>query len=321
MARTLFLRIDPTATEASWQLVENDQLAGPLGQGRLEGARKAALGAHVVVLIPAEEVFLSNVTLPGKNRNKLLKALPYAVEDQLVDDIDELHFALGTHSESGKYLVAAVEQKLMDYWDQAFRAAGIRVDTIVPDASALLATTDDWTILLEPDRALVRGTNGLFASDIQTLPVLLMNLYQQAGEAKPAQVTVYDCSQSSHLAGLQARTEGINFSLIECSEGVFNLFAKHYTPRRAVNLMQGDYSRKEHVSKHLKPWIPAAALFCVWLAWQLVLNIGAYIELDNRNDELGQEMRKTFQSAFGRAKLPPPGYERAYMEKQLNIAV
>jgi len=90
MARTLFLRIDPTASEASWQLVENDQLAGPLGQGRLEGARKAALGAHVVVLIPAEEVFLSNVTLPGKNRNKLLKALPYAVEDQLVDDIDEL---------------------------------------------------------------------------------------------------------------------------------------------------------------------------------------------------------------------------------------
>ncbi len=318
MARTLFLRIDPTAIEASWQLVDNDQLAGPLGKGRLADARKAAHGAHVVVLIPSEEVFLSNVTLPGKNRKKLLKALPYAVEDQLVDNVEDLHFALGTHSENGQFLVAAVDQKLMDYWDQAFKAATISVDTIVPDVSALLASSDDWTILLEPDRALMRSSNGLFACDIPMLPVMFTNLYMQAGDNKPEQVTVYDCSQADHMTILQTLTDDINFKVIECTEGVFNVFAKHYLPRRAVNLMQGNYSRKENISKHLRPWIPAAALFCVWIAWQLVLNVGEYIDLAGRSDELTTEMGKVYKSAFVRGKPPAPGYERVYMEKQFN---
>lgn len=318
MARTLMLRMDPTASEASWQLMENDKLVGPVGMGTLADARKAAHGAHVIALVPSEEIFLSFVTLPGKNRQKLLKAVPYVVEDQLVDDVEDLHFALSSHSDEGRYLVAAVEHRLMEYWDQALTAAGIRVEVLIPDAAALLATSEDWTVLLEPERAIVRANNGLFASDIQNLPMMLANLYQKAGEQKPAQVTVYDCSRSNHMASLQALTEGIEFNVVECTEGPFGVFVRHYVARGSVNLMQGEYSRKEHISKHLKPWIPAAALFCIWLAWQLVISIGEYIDLNSRSEQLTAEMHKVFKTAFRNSKPPAAGYERSYMEKQLN---
>ena len=318
MTRTLFIRIDPTASEATWQLVDNGQLAGPFGHGDLSGARRAANGSHVIVLLPSEEIFLTNAILPGKNRKKLIKALPYVVEDQLVDNVDELHFVLGHPSENGQYLVAAVERKLMDYWDKALKAAGIRADEMVPDVSALLATSDDWTILLEQDRALVRGTHGMFASDIHTLPVMLTNLYQQSEDNKPEQITVYDCSRVDHVATLQEQTEGLNFNVLECTESIFSVFARQYSPKLSINLLQGEYSHKEHVSKQLKPWIPAAALFCIWISWQLVLNVGEYLDLSARSDQLTNEMRRVYSSAFPNSKPPSPGYERAYMEKQLN---
>lgn len=209
MARTLLLRMDPTASEASWQLIENGQLVGSLHQGALADAYRDARGAPVVVLVPTEEVFITSAALPGKNRKKLLKAVPYVVEDQLVDEIDDLHFALSQQAIHGQYLVAAVENRLMQYWDTALRAAHLHTEVLVPDILALLDASDSWTVLLEPERALVRSPLGMFASDIENLPLMLNNLYLNAGEDKPGEVTLYDCSKVNHAASLQERTPEI----------------------------------------------------------------------------------------------------------------
>ncbi len=318
MARTLFIRLEQNLTHASWQLVENQQAVGPVGYGDLAGAHSAASGAHVVALLPAEDFFLTYVRLPGKNRKKLVKALPYAIEDQLVDNIDDLHFALGTSELDGKYLVAAVEDSLMQRYCDAIRAAGLRADEMVPDVAALSATNNDWTILLEQERALVRATSGMFASDLDTLPIMLENLYQQDDEHQPEKISVYDCDGSDYLSTLQSTMADVTFNEMECAQGIFAIYAQHYTPKQSVNLLQGEYSYKENISKHLKPWIPAAALFCIWLGWQLVLHIGEYVDLSSRSEQLATDIRAVYSRALPKSKPPAPGYERAYMEKQLN---
>jgi general secretion pathway protein L len=318
MARMLLLRIDPTATEASWQLVENGQLVGPLGKGKLSDARRAARGIPVVVLVPAEEVFLNNVTLPGKNRAKLRKAIPYAVEDQLIDDIDALHFAFSSHPLHGRYLVAAVENRMMDFWDKAIINAGIRAETIIPDVSALAQSDTTWTVLLESERAMVRTPDELFATDIASLPIMLENLSATRNENEPAQVTVYDCSNDDKALLLQAENPQIQFDVVEAPQGVFEVFAKSYDPRTSVNLLQGEYNRQEGWRKQLKPWYTAAALLAVWLGWQFVLNIGAYIDLNRTSKQLTEQMRAVHKSAFASAKVPAPGYERSDMEARLK---
>lgn len=318
MVRTLFLRIDPTASEASWQLAENGRLLGPQGQGALSEAQRAARGAHVVVLVPAEEIFLQHVTLPGKNRQKLRKAIPYAVEDQLVDDIEDLHFALGSQPHHGKYLVAAVEDRMMQFWDKALLGAGIRCDTIVPDVSALQARNEQWTVLLEAERALVRTPAEIFAADIDMLPVMLANLHAQLEGEQQAQVLVYDCSRTAHMTALREATPHITYEVHDCAQGAFELFASQYDPRHAVNLLQGEYNRQQGLRKHLQPWYPAAALFAIWLVWVIAVNSLEYFQLHKRSDELLSEMRRVHQSAFAGAKAPAPGYERSDMEARLK---
>lgn len=318
MARMLLLRIDPTASEASWQLVESGQLVGPLGQGKLSDARRIARGIPVVVLVPAEEIYLNNLALPGKNRQKLRRAIPYAVEDQLIDDVDALHFALSAQAYRGRYLVAAVEERMMEFWDKAMLSAGIRVETIVPDVTALPMSLDNWTVLLEPNRALVRTPDELFATDLASLPIMLENLCATRGEDNPVHVTLYDCSYADKAVLLQAANPQIEFEVVDAAQGVFEIFAKSYDPRTSVNLLQGEYNRQEGWRKQLKPWYTAAALLLVWLGWQLVLSIGAYIDLSRTSTQLTAQMRKVHKSAFATAKVPAPGYERSDMEARLK---
>ena len=318
MARTILLRIDPTATEACWQRLENGQLAGSFHRGSLADASRYTRGTPVVVLAPSEEVFITSAALPGRNRKKLIKAVPYVVEDQIVDDLDSLHFALSAHSIHGQYLVAAIERRLMDYWDSALRAAGIRTDTIIPDILALADAPESWTVLLESERALVRSPQGMFASDIENLPLMLMNLYEGAGEDKPEEVTVYDCSRAAHMTRLKALTSGIEYSIVECADGAFGVFARQFDARNTVNLLQGEYNRQEGMSRHIKPWLPAASLFGLWLIWQIFVSVVEIIDLNASSEQLTRQMQEAHKAAFAGSKTPAPGYERSDMQARLN---
>lgn len=318
MARTIMLRIDPTATEASWQRLENGQLAGSFHQGKLADAYRHCRGANVIVLVPSEEVFITRLPLPGKNRKKLLRAVPYAIEDQLVDEIEALHFALSPQPVAGEYIVAAVETRLMDFWDSALKQASIRAETMIPDSLALLDSTESWSLLLESTRALVRSPIGMFSSNIENLPFMLNNLYRQSAETPPAEVAVYDCSRASYLDSLQTLCPDIPFSVQECSDGVFGIFSQHYDATRSVNLLQGSYNRQEGIGKHLRPWYPAAALCAIWLAWQLIVNITAIVDYGRQSDELTEQMKRVYQTTFVGSKVPAPGYERSSMESRLN---
>src|SRR6185503_9987760 len=50
----------------------------------------------IIVLVPGEHVLLTQVTMPHMSSGRLVKALQFALEDQLTEPPSELHFALGS---------------------------------------------------------------------------------------------------------------------------------------------------------------------------------------------------------------------------------
>jgi len=314
--RLMFLRIDAAATQATWQLMERGQPIGPIGRGTLEDAMPPAHHAHVVVMVPSEEIFLTQMALPGKNRNKLLKAVPYAVEDQLVDDIDKLHFVLSNPAATGQYTVAAVDNQTLETWVTALRAAGIRVEAMMPDVLALPA--DEWTIMIEPERALMRTPLGMFASDIVNLPLLLVNLYEQADADKPNEITVYDCGRGNHIARLEAVVPEINFNVQTCGDGLFGIIGNSYDPRSTLSLLQGDYSVERDFKKHFKPWLTAAGLFLVWFVWQVAYSAFGYVQLYRQSDAMAAQLSQQYKQALPNIKKPDGISERADMERRMK---
>ncbi|MDJ0278761.1 type II secretion system protein GspL [Sphingomonas sp. 2R-10] len=112
------------------------------------------------LLIPSESVLLLGVDLPLPTRAKRLAALPFAIEDRIADPVDAVHLALGEAVGERRYLVAVVRHAVMAEWIAIAEAAGIGSAAFVPDALALPAPVEGWTVEVTGGRALVRAADG-----------------------------------------------------------------------------------------------------------------------------------------------------------------
>ena len=109
-----------------WILVDSDgtQLSDPCS-GTLVDASIAADDRSVIVLVPAADVLLTSVHIPARSPIKIRKALPFALEEDLAEDIENLHFAVGARQENNSLPVAVVSNEKMAGWMTALNDAGI----------------------------------------------------------------------------------------------------------------------------------------------------------------------------------------------------
>ena len=115
-----------------------------------------AIGAKnlVSVIVPTQMLLLTTTTIP-KTRHPL-KTIPYAIEDQLLTDPDEQHFAISSTDQPNTYAVAAVHKKTWQAWLKYFDTQQWTVQNVVPDVLALPWQANEWTIAQEPTHILIR---------------------------------------------------------------------------------------------------------------------------------------------------------------------
>lgn len=71
------------------------QITASNKEDSLKSLSYLCLNRHVVVLIPGKYVSFYKVTLPNGSRDKLQASLPYVLEDDISEDIENLSFILG----------------------------------------------------------------------------------------------------------------------------------------------------------------------------------------------------------------------------------
>src|SRR6185312_7862525 len=159
MADRLPLRL-PRGPEqgATWLIVDaRGAPTGPPQGGPLSLAAARATGRRLAVLVPGSDVLLAEPDVPVKAGAKLQQLVPYALEEQLADDIDELHFAIGKRvGESPTTPVAVVALSLMDEWTSALKAAGLNPESMYVDSDLLPVNPGHAVALLEDDIVVVR---------------------------------------------------------------------------------------------------------------------------------------------------------------------
>src|SRR5690606_4269507 len=95
---TLFIKLDNKNPDTvQWVVI--DEAGNPeaaVRQGSLADAREFIHQRRIVCAIPGTDVYLDHVNLPSsRSRRKLQQAVPFALEDDLAEDLDDLQFALG----------------------------------------------------------------------------------------------------------------------------------------------------------------------------------------------------------------------------------
>ena len=248
-----------TPDQAEW-LSSN----GAVQRGSLSELAAEVRGARLLLIAPGETITLHRLPLPSRKRSTWARAVPYALEDQVIEDIETLHFALGTLPEGGHLPVAVVNRDTLRGWLEACAEAGlVPPAAIIPEPLLLPWREGDWSVLLEERRAVVRtGRWDGFATEQDLLELLLNQAMTEAGDAKPQRLRVWGNPPAGLIeAELEPQIE-------DSAPEPLQIFASAYQPAAAINLLQGPYSPRARWGPWLRPWRTAAALVGAWLLVQ-----------------------------------------------------
>src|SRR5689334_16197691 len=118
MQEKLIIYLNPTDLNLpSWAVVAADGVVRQSAhRDHATGLAHIAEGKEIIAIVPAEDVLLTKIQLPKMNRARLMQAVPFALEDELIADVDTLHFAVGEYEADKELTVAVVAQEKMQQW-------------------------------------------------------------------------------------------------------------------------------------------------------------------------------------------------------------
>ncbi|WP_431223439.1 type II secretion system protein GspL [Serratia sp. L9] len=112
---------------------EQCQLQGALSAG--ESLPPEVSAAPVMVLVPGQRIVLRTVPFQGAPRLATAQALAFQCEEDLLEDVDELHWVI-LGNEGTRYALAGYRRSDMQNWLALLTSLGIRPTIMLPDVLA-----------------------------------------------------------------------------------------------------------------------------------------------------------------------------------------
>ncbi|MCH8537047.1 MAG: type II secretion system protein GspL [Alkalimonas sp.] len=289
MSEQLLIRLGSRAEQSISWLVWSPSSQDVIASGTLNSAAELPALAErlgprpVLALVPAADVVLKEVTLPTKPSRQILQALPYMLEDEITEDIEQLwlaHAALKKEQDQYVQQVALCKRQQLEQWLAWLADAGFQPRQLLPDA--LLLPIEQGPAAIELDGSwLLRQAEWQATSIEQDWWPDYLQL------AALPEITSY----SPWPASIQQPHQ-----LAE-PELPLLLLAKH-SQSQSFSLLQGEFAPKRQSNRLWQQWRGAAVLAGVCLTLYLGLTAIEGWRYGQQARLLQQEAIRTYQAAF-----------------------
>lgn len=239
---------------------------------------------------PGTEVRLLQLTVSPEEKKHLQQALPFLLEEQLAEDIEQLHFA-SCPLDKNTFGVALCRHTTMAAW-KAVLADLPDLPQWLPEPLLLPWQPGEWCLVFAADAVIVRsGECEGYTVEPQLLPTLLA---AAAEDAPPQLLVAYGSDQERDLAlvpaALQDRVQWRRGSL-----GSALMLARDEHP---LNLRQGSYAARLPLERWWQQWRIAAAVLGVAFALQLAATWADYRALSSENLALRAAIESSYRQAM-----------------------
>ena len=304
MTETLVIRLRSTEdAPASWLIIDgNGARSGPVVSGPIADALSLAQGRRTVVLLPAAEVTLAEPDLPPvRGAARIAQAVPFALEEHLASDLENLHFAVGPRNPAASATPVAIEARsVLERWQASWEAAGIHADAAYAESSLIPAAPNATVLVLDEGTLHVKRPAAVaFALDAFALAEAFDLALGSPSEGAAEHVTLYVATSDYEgnkdlIEGLRQRTATLQVKLLP--DGVLPLLAAQLPTARPVNLLQGSYAPASSFGSQFKQWrLPAALAAATLLVFVGVQGFKLW-QLNKANRQLDAEIAQTFNS-------------------------
>lgn len=256
---------------------------------------QAAHGREVVVIVPAEDVLVASVTLPKMNRSRLMQAIPFALEEQIIEDVDTLHFAAGEYRPNEPVPVLVVSRTKMNDWMSLIQSWQLTADEMIPATFALPVVPQAWQVLANHTVIVRTGLDSGFACDKDNAAELLaMSL--EGLPLLPQVIRIDNVNAEPLSLSLPVTVEQQQIT----PEKQLEIMALAATQSAPVDLLQGDYQSKKsrHLPKLTSMLKVIVYLAVAWLALLFLYPVVSYGILDRRAADLDSQLAVIYKRYY-----------------------
>jgi general secretion pathway protein L len=319
MPHTLLLRLPPEGDEnAEWLGIDGTGLPETTRQrGPLALAAAVGRSARVIVLAPATQILLAEPDLPPGSGVRLARAVPFALEEQLTEDVDQLVFALGKRRAGGGTPVAVVARAVLQAWLAQLGAAGIEPDAIYADMSLLPSNPAQTVLWLESARLSVRRP-GKLPFSVELTPItdalivagVIADPLAGSDGPKPLESVVLYVTREdwsvvqAEVENLVDRFESLKIQLL--TDGPLPWLARGLADTDAVNLLQGEFARTTDYGAGWRRWRTAAALAAGLLAAHVAAEAVQLRQAKRETATLDAQIAELFAAAMPADQMQDP---------------
>lgn len=296
MKNTILLRIDAD-DQLSWcEVGETENNHGPAAA---IGADARVRDSDLMLVVPAQKVLLQSVEFAAHERRLLRQTVPYSIEEQLIDDVDDQHFALGA-IEGQQVPVAIVDKQWFAQWLLQCTQAGLDIKRAVPEQLLLPYCAKSWTLRVDGERWLVRiGAYRGFALEAESASLALQLLLDNTTEIPEK---VYVCGDIA--------LDELTLQLPELLRGSVEVLEIADTPSTTdaptIDLLQGAFARTLPWRRWWSQWqAPALVLFAAFAVHLLVLGLQHH-RLNKQNIALRQQIETAYRTVEPRGVVNDP---------------
>ncbi len=345
MAETLYIRLGSKIQDkVSWlifspaeqEIIASGELANAEQLNELTDKARQRL---VNVFVPGGDVLLKRLTVPTKSQRAMRSAVPYMLEDELAQDVDQLFFAyaaFANESDGHNCFVAITAKAQMLQWQSWLADADIQAKTIQPETLAMPYIDKQWSVI-----ALYPASSSSDGSSNETQIVVRQGEWQgftldsQAWQftlqhviAKPQNHTKQEKNTTqeenvliinaySDLPAIEQISNQEGLSLVKAAaELPLALFAQHCQQSK-FNLLQGEFKIKKGRSKNISNWLWAAG----FAACALLLNVGyksaQLWQLSAQQVQVEAQIIARYKKAFPKAKRVRIGTIKSQLNRKI----
>src|SRR5216684_4722112 len=243
-------------SELRWRRVAP---AGAVREGSQRGLEGLAPAEDIIVWTPAAETLLLRARLPTRSTAKIVQALPYALEEQLIEPPESLHFAFA-HEADGALAVAVTRRERMESWLAALAAAGLAPTRLAPVTLSVPLAERAWTLAFVDGEIVLRsGARAGLGGPAERRPPAWLHaaLAEARTEASgPERILLVDAPADLDSA---AWREALGLPLEPMRPG------EAAVPEAPLDLLQQHYAPRARIAALKRAYVPAAALLAAWL--------------------------------------------------------
>lgn len=318
MNEKLVIRITHIKLPAEWTVLDaqGNRMGFPQ-KGELQIAAPFARQRQVVVIVSGPDITFHRLTLPIRSRKQLLQAVPFALEESLSEDIDQLHFVIGK-LRNDKVDTYVCRHDWLENLISHIKDSGINPDIMVPDFSVIDSARERPVLAMDEDVIAYCDESRQWSLPNDVFQQLAPSMFPQVGSDASASQLLHTDS-SAHRVGLIEKALGVESmpnKPINVGDSLLPVFAAGVHANLGVNLLQGRFKASGSRGAGQRNWRIPAALAAAWLLLLSANLLFEWIQFGKQDKQLDQAIEQVFHTALpGVNRIVNP---RAQIEQELN---